>query len=149
MTDNSQSLRPPATALIIEASLNGMLGLLALLGGVLRLSGIGGAEDLPVDETEKLGYLSATVVTYGISFLSLVLAPVIIYGAIQMMQGKKYRMARLAAILAMNPFTSCCFVVSIPVGIWSIVLLRKPEIKAIFAGDDDRNIYPPHPPESW
>jgi hypothetical protein len=47
-----------------------------------------------------------------------------------MMHAKKYKMARVAAIVAINPFTSCCFLVSIPMGIWAMVLLGKPVIKA-------------------
>src|SRR5262245_36318166 len=150
MIDNLQTLRPPATALIIAGSLNGMIGLLALLGGLLRLSGIVGSEELPVNDAERLGYISSTVITYGISFLSLMLAPLIVYGAVQMMRGKNYRMARVAAILAINPFTSCCFLVGIPIGIWALVVLRKPEVKAAFNnhGSGD-NVYPPQPPHNW
>jgi len=150
MTDHLQRLRAPGTALIIAASLNGMIGVIALLGGLLRLSGLSGREELPIDEVERMGYVTSTVLTYGISVLSLLLAPVIIYGAVRMMQGKNYRMARVAAMVAINPFTACCFVVSVPIGIWAMVLLGKPEVKAVFATDPaERNIYPPEPPPSW
>lgn len=148
--DRLERLRAPATALIIAASLNAMIGLLALLGGLVRLSGLSGSEQLPSDEAERIGYVSSTVITYGISLLSLLLAPLIIYGAVQMMHGKKYKMARVAAIVAINPFTSCCFLVSIPMGIWAMILLGKPEIKAVFASDASyRNSLPPQPPQSW
>lgn len=148
--DHLERLRAPATALIIAASLNGVIGLLALLGGLVRLSGLSGSEQLPANEAERIGYVSSTVITYGISLLSLLLAPFVIYGAVQMMRGKNYKTARVAAIVAMNPFTSCCFLVSIPMGIWAMILLGKPEIKAVFTGDAaDRNILPPQPPQTW
>jgi hypothetical protein len=148
--DHLERLRAPATALIIAASLNAMIGLLALLGGLVRLSGLSGSEQLPTDEAERIGYVSSTVITYCISLLSLLLAPLIIYGAVQMMHGKKYKMARVAAIVAINPFTSCCFLVSIPMGLWAMILLGKPEIQAVFASDaSHRNSLPPQPPQSW
>ena len=148
--DNLQKLRPPAIALIIAASINAMIGIIALLGGLLRLLGIGGQEGLPVDDAERIGYVASTVISYAASTLSLLLAPLIIYGAVQMMKGKNYRIARIAAILLIIPFTSCCFLVGIPIGIWTLVTLTKPEVKAVFNGDSSRGIvYPPQPPQTW
>ena len=150
MIDNLQKLRAPATALIIAGSLNGLIGLIALLGGLFRLSGISGGEMLPVNEAERIGYLTSTVITYGASLLSLLLAPVIIYGAVQMIQGKRYSMARWAAILAIIPVTSCCFLVSMPIGIWGFMVLSKPEVKAAFNSDaSGGKFYPPQPPQNW
>jgi hypothetical protein len=150
MIDNLQKLRGPAIALILAGSLNGMIGLLALLGGLMRLSGIGGQESLPVDDAERIGYLISTIVTYAMSLLSLLVAPVIIYGGVQMMKAKNYRAARIAAILVIIPFTSCCFLVGIPMGIWALVTLRNPEVKAAFNGDASVvNDYPPQPPQNW
>ena len=152
MIDNLQKLRGPAIGLIIAGSLNGMIGLLALLGGLMRLSGIDGRESLPVEDAERIGYMTSTVVTYAMSLLSLLLAPVIIYGAVQMMKGKNYRAARIAAILVIIPFTSCCFLVGIPMGTWTwaLVIPGKPEVKAAFSGNASvGNHYPPQPPQNW
>ncbi len=150
MNNNLQKLRAPAIALIIAGSLNGMIGLLALLGGLWRLSGMGEGRLLPVNEAERIGYVTSTVITYAASLLSLLLAPVIIYGAVQMMQAKKYKVARAAAILVIIPFTSCCCLVGIPVGIWALVTLGKPEVKAAFNGDASvGSILPPQPPQNW
>jgi hypothetical protein len=149
MIDNLQKLRGPATALILAGSLNGMIGLLALLGGLMRLSGIGGRESLPVEDAERIGYMTSTVVTYSMSLLSLLVAPVIVYGAVQMMKAKNYRAARIAAILVIIPFTSCCFLVGIPMGVWALVTLGKPEVKAAFSNAAVGNNYPPQPPQNW
>jgi hypothetical protein len=40
-----------------------------------------------------------------------------------------------AAILAILPVTSCCFIVSIIFGVWTLVLLRNPEVKLYFQSD--------------
>jgi hypothetical protein len=150
MVDSLLKLRAPATALIIAAILNGMIGLLALLGGLLRIAGVSGREVLPENDAERIGYITSTVLTYGISLLSVVLAPVIIYGAAQMMRGKSYRMAKLAAILVIIPLTSCCFLVGIPIGIWSLVVLSKPDVKAVFNGAVSVvDLQPPQPPQAW
>ena len=149
MTDTLQKLRAPAIALIVAGSLNGMIGLLSLLSGLLRLSGMGGREMLPVDEAERLGYMISTVVAYGVSLISLVLAPVIIYGATKMMQAKKYKVARLAAILAILPFTSCCFLVGLPMGIWALAILAQTDVKAAFNYPSVVHLYPPQPSQNW
>lgn len=150
MVDNLQKLRAPAIGLIIAGSLNGITGLLAILSGLFRLTGIAGKETLPSDQAERMGFMVGTIVPYMIAFLRLVLAPVIIYGAVQMMRGKKPGLAKIAAILAIIPVTSCCFLIGIPMGIWGLVVLAKPEVKAIFSGEASGGIgYPPSPPQNW
>lgn len=150
MNDNIQKLRAPAIGLIIAGSLNGVIGLLALLGGLFRLTGVGGKETLPADQAERMGFMVGTIGTYIVAFLSVVLAPVIIYGATQMMKGEKPGLAKAAAILAILPLTSCCFLVGLPMGIWGLIVLAKPEVKAIFEGQvTGANIYPPQPPRNW
>lgn len=149
-TDGLQKLKGPGIALIIFGSLNGAIGLLSLLGGLFRLSGLGTRERLPSDDAERVGYLIGTGVTYFVSFLSIILAPVVIYGAIQMMKGAKRGLAKTAAIVAMLPVTSCCFILGIPLGIWALVVLGKPEVKAVFDGAAyGDNFFPPQPPGQW
>jgi hypothetical protein len=148
--DNLQKLRAPAIGLIIAGSLSGVTGLLALLGGLFRLSGIGGKEALPADQAEKVGFMIGTVGTYVVALLSVVLAPIVIYGAVQMMQGKKHGLAKISAILSIIPVTSCCFLIGIPMGIWSLIVLAKPEVKAVFDGTGPDGMgYPPQPPQNW
>jgi hypothetical protein len=145
-----QRLKAPATGLIIAGSLNGALALIALLSGLLRLSGITGQEKLPSDPAERMGFLGATVASYGIAFLTLMLAPLVIYGGIKMMAGKKYGLSRAAAIISIVPLTSCCFIVGIPLGIWALVVLAKPDVKALFNGEPyTGNFHPPQPPHDW
>jgi hypothetical protein len=39
----------------------------------------------------------------------------------------------IASILAMIPcFTSCCCLVGLPIGIYALVVLNKPEVKSAF-----------------
>jgi hypothetical protein len=56
----------------------------------------------------------------------------IIAGGVQMMRFRSWGLALTASILAMLNFGSCCCVAGVPVGIWSLVVLLMPEVKAAF-----------------
>jgi len=57
---------------------------------------------------------------------------VILVGGIQMFRFRTWGLAVAAAALAMVNFGSCCCVPGIPVGIWSLVILLMPEVRAAF-----------------
>lgn len=57
---------------------------------------------------------------------------VMLIGALKMMKVQSWGLALAAAILVMLPCGSCCCLLGIPLGIWVIVLLNKPEVKAAF-----------------
>ena len=105
---------------------------MTLLSGLLRLTGLTGNEVLPTDQSERIGFFVGTVVSYCIALISLLLAPVIIYGAVQMMNGRKMGLAKIASVLAIVPLTSCCCIAGIPIGIWCLITLSKPEVKELF-----------------
>ena len=150
--DILQKLKFPAIGLIVAAVLDLLVGFLTLASGLLRLTGIGGRETLPVNEAEKAGFIAGTVFGYGVGFLSLVFAPVIFYGALKMMKGEKPGAAKTAAIFAVVPL-SCCFPLSAIFGVWALIVLSKPEVKAFFRGEfpphDYPNDFPPQPPQNW
>ncbi len=130
--------------MLIYGIVNGSVGFLALVGGVFRL--VSGGEELPAEEAERIGFIIGTFVTYGVAFASLAVAPFVIYGAVQMMGGRKYSISKAASILSLVPVASCCFFIGIPVGIWSLVVLRKPEVRQLFDGRVDPIHSPPGPP---
>jgi hypothetical protein len=55
----------------------------------------------------------------------------IIYGAMQMKNLRNYNFALVASILSILPCTYCCCA-TIPIGVWALVVLLKPEVKAAF-----------------
>jgi len=57
------------------------------------------------------------------------------YGAWCMRRGVRYRVAVSAAILSCIPMLSACMWMGIPLGIWALVILRRPDVKAAFASD--------------
>lgn len=56
---------------------------------------------------------------------------VMLYGANRMKQLKNYKLAIATSILAMLPCSACC-VLGLPVGIWSLVVLCNPDVRAAF-----------------
>ena len=71
--------------------------------------------------------------SWAMALLALAASALVIYGALQMRGLKSWGLSLAACIVAMIPcFSSCCCVIGLPVGIWAIVILNKPEVKAQF-----------------
>jgi len=58
----------------------------------------------------------------------------IIFGSLKMKSFQNYNLAMAAAVMSTIPccFNGCCCITSMPVGIFALVLLMKPEVKASF-----------------
>ena len=70
--------------------------------------------------------------------LAIPLLLLLIRTTIAMLRLSSLRAARAAAILAILPFTaSCCCLTTLPLGIWTLVLLNSPEVQAAFAPTTD------------
>ena len=90
----------------------------------------GGAAPPPGFEA---GFLIGLYGVAVIEVLGLILTPVMILGAIQMLRLRSYGFAKAAAILAVIPVTGvCCCITDLPFGIWALILLQKPEVKDAF-----------------
>ncbi len=130
-SDIESKIKPPAIGLIVVGILNLPFSIYLVLTVVMQLA-LGEFNRPFADDTTRMTFY---IVFYGIGILGLIgtaIAPVLIYGGIQMRKGKKYRFARIASVLAIIPITSSCFLVGIPVGIWSFFVLRNPDVKAYF-----------------
>ncbi|MFO0596464.1 MAG: hypothetical protein U0228_14200 [Myxococcaceae bacterium] len=65
------------------------------------------------------------------NLLGAVFGATMVLGGFQMRNLRTWGLALTGAIVAMMP-CSCCCVLGLPLGIWSIVVLIKPEVKASF-----------------
>jgi hypothetical protein len=137
----------PAVWLIITGSLNAALGLFCVIGGLIQINNPANSP-VAVSEAERLGYYTGQFAVIFVFLLGLVSAPVIIYGAVKMFNGSSYGWAKAASILAIIPFTSCCFLIGAPIGIWALVVLSRPEVKMFF-GRGGANYQPPPPPQYY
>lgn len=54
------------------------------------------------------------------------------FGAWQMRNLKSYGLAMTACVLGMLPCSGCCCI-TLPVGIWALTILMKPEVKSAFS----------------
>jgi len=130
--DALQMVQGPAIGLIVTAVLGflgGALGLIMNLAGV-TLGALEGqqSQDMP----QWASMLSGG---FGIvqSILGLILSVVIVLGALKMKKLESYTFAIVATIIAMVPCISPCCIVGLPIGIWALVMLNKPEVKEAFS----------------
>jgi hypothetical protein len=93
--------------------------------------------NLPLDDNARAQLQAAATAGIGIFDVVQVLVGiglnvVMLIGALKMMKLESWGLAFAAAILVMLPCGSCCCCLGIPLGVWLIVLLNKPEIKTAF-----------------
>ncbi len=137
MNNTRERLKLPAMGLIAVGLVNALIGVLAVLQLLLKLINAEQTTRVFESEARRLGYMFGFFFWPLLMFLGTLISPLVIYGGARMYAAKSYAMARLAAILALIPVTSCCFVLGIPVGIWSLIVLRRPEVKAAFGQTQD------------
>lgn len=130
MNEVRKRLQLPASGLIIVGALNALSGFILILGRLASI--VQGPERVITDDARRLGYMTASIFFPLVSLISIIAAPVIIYGGIQMLSARRYSVALLAAILALIPLSSICCIPGIPVGIWALIVLRDPEVRTCF-----------------
>jgi hypothetical protein len=84
------------------------------------------------DDAEEAGYIVGWVGGFAVALVCMVTSPVILYAGIQMSKVRSYGLARAGAILSVIPCTTLCCIAGIPIGIWTLVTLSKPEVRALF-----------------
>ncbi len=68
-----------------------------------------------------------------LSLPSLIINGLVFFGALKMRSLQSYGLANTASILALIPCCGPCGCVGIPLGIWALVMLRKPEVRSAFS----------------
>ena len=122
-------LKGPAIGLMATAGIGAAF---QLLGLVLNLMGVGmgalaqGNQDIPSMLSGGIGAV--------FSVIGLIMAVVVFMGASKMKNAESYGFAMAAAIIAMIPCLGPCCLLGLPFGIWALVVLMKPEVKAAFQG---------------
>jgi hypothetical protein len=110
----SSRVRLPATALLVVGLLDVVMAVVIVVSGFFTGSfNLGTAEGV-------------------IGLFVLAAAVVIVLGAFRMGRLRGLGLARAACVLAMIPCVSTCFVVGVPAGVWGLVVLAAPEVKAAF-----------------
>jgi hypothetical protein len=122
-----QQVSGPATGLIVVGILYFVAAILSL---ILHLVG---ASILAANQMSNPAIASMFSGPIGIisNILVLALGGVILYGGIGMKKLENHGLAMAAGIIAMLPCSACC-VIGLPIGIWAVVVLSKPEVKGAF-----------------
>lgn len=117
----------PAVCLILTAMLGMVLNAMGILGNALHLgvNAAGPWKDIPKE------FIEGPVAITG-AIIGLILSLVVLLGAIKMKGLENYGFAIVASILSIIPCTSPCCCFGLPFGIWALVVLSDPVVKASF-----------------
>jgi len=128
----SQLIAGPAIGLIVTAALGAVAQLLGLLSRVLGF----GMSGLNAQNREALPeWFIAMSGSVGIAanIIGMLMAVVVFMGALKMKNLQNYGFAMTAAIVAMVPCVSPCCWIGLPIGLWALIVLNKPEVKSAFS----------------
>jgi hypothetical protein len=135
-----QRVQSPAVALMVVAILNLLFGVWGLLKAIFFPANLQQYNSLlqqlnnpPLEQFMRmllqLTQGPAAIVT---NLFGLALSVLILLGAIKMKSLRSYEFSMTAAIVAMLPCVTPCCLIGLPIGIWALVVLRSPGVKAHF-----------------
>ncbi len=127
--DPGGQISGPSIGLIITGVIGALFSMFALiaLGIGMSLGSLFGGQDFGWYEDFYGGAIGM-----GSSFLGLLVAVFIIYAALKMKDLQQWNLAVVASILAMLPCINPCCIIGLPIGIWALVVLMRPDVKAAF-----------------
>ncbi len=127
-----QQVQGPAIGLVITGVLGILFALFRMLGSLFGfgLSAMRNLSDLGPGASYARYLVGGAGVIFGIIILATSIF--VIWGALQMKQLRGWTLSVVASIVAMVPCLGPCCLVGIPIGIWALVVLMKPEVKAAF-----------------
>ncbi len=125
-----QLVRGPAIFLLVLALLDILASLLGIVMSCLPTPLLA-LPNLPQQNVELQRQLS---LLFGLptNAAGLAIALVCLFGSLRMLKLKSYGLALTSALLMLLPCGACCCCVNVGAGIWALVVLSKPEVKAAF-----------------
>jgi hypothetical protein len=129
-------VQAPAIALLVTAGLAFLLLVASLFLGDAFLEFAESRGELDAEQLEQMRMaLQPGAMGVAMNVLAFAGCLLVAFGAWKMLKLESYGLAITASILAMIPcFTSCCCLIGLPVGIWSLIVLFDKDVKAAFAG---------------
>ena len=126
--DAAERVKGPAIGLIVVAVLGALVQIVSL---IFNLAGASILARSPMPKEAWANMFSGTIgVVSGI--IAILVSGLILFGALKMKNLESYGLAMAASIIAMIPCFSPCCVLGLPIGIWAVVVLSKPEVKSAF-----------------
>ncbi len=125
----SDQVSGPSVGLLITGILGGVLSLVGLILNLVQTS----IESIRTHRyIEGYADLAAGAAGVAFCFVGLLVAGFIIYASLKMKTLTQWGLCVAASIIAMIPCISPCCIVGLPIGIWCLVVLAKPEVKTAF-----------------
>ncbi len=127
-----QAVAGPAIGLLIMASL-GIL--LQIVGIVMNLLGVTFPMQQQPDlnpEAARMLQMFTGVIGVVSGVIGIAISIFIIFCALKMQKLASHGLAMAGAIAAMVPCFSPCCLIGLPIGIWALVVLSKPEVRSQF-----------------
>jgi hypothetical protein len=121
--------------------LTGVMGLIVGLFGIIQAA-IGSNEvdpallaGMPPEQAELLLQIVQGAQSGGlvINFLVLATSAFVIFGALKMRKLELHALGVAASVVAMLPCVGPCCCIGLPVGLWSLIVLMKDEVKTAFS----------------
>lgn len=119
----------PAIGLIVTAILGCLMQVLSIVMNVAGASFMAANRSMPSEAWANM-FSGTFAVVAGV--IGILVSALILLGAIKMKKLENYGLAMVASIVAMIPCISPCCVLGLPIGIWAVVVLSKPEVKSAF-----------------
>jgi hypothetical protein len=132
-TNAADLVTGPAIALIVVAIL-GFLTQAARLIYVLAFSAAAVSRMQLQGQPQWANMFVSGPLVIATGVISILVSGVILLGGLKMKKLENYGFAMAASIVAMIPCISPCCIIGLPVGIWALIVLSKPEVKNAFRG---------------
>ncbi len=126
----------PAIGLMVTAILGAFLALVGIVNNLIGTPfNFSGLEGMPPQSAEMFRAMQSGYGAVGIFFavLQIALAVFIFFAALKMKALQNHTFCIVACIVALIPCISPCCCVGIPIGIWALIVLNKPEVRGYFS----------------
>jgi len=129
-----QKVKAPAIALIVTAVVDLLFGFFGLLSRQATLEMYSKMPQFNDPQMQQLLHVVSGPLGIFSYIFQLVATVVVLIAGIRMMALKNYVLVFVGVILAVIPcITPCCGILTLPFGIWALVVLSKPEVKSQFS----------------
>ncbi len=128
-SEASRQVSGPATGLLVTGIIGAFFACLTLIASIVGMSFAPFIRDEIPDRYAEFWEGSVGAAS---SIVGIVVAAFIIFAALKMRDLKQWEMCLAASIVAMIPCISPCCILGLPIGIWALVVLLRPEVKEAF-----------------
>jgi len=129
--DARRAVQGPAICLIIVGALGGVLQLFNLLSHLLGWA-IAQPQSTGNPQMDRFIELFSGGVGTVFILIPMAMSLFIVFGAVRMMSLRNFGLSIATGVIVMLPCVSPCCCLGLPAGIWALVVLNRPEVRAMF-----------------